>query len=167
MPRFATGLPLPPRFLPTSARAVRPTAASAPSSLPHHHHLWHRVGSRCVVRALVPHSRLCTLATELHHRQSGLPVLRRPAHRWLPTTPTDSGLFTLCAAWLRTCFGAGQCPFERSRWSRRNEHCYRCAMPSHKAVPLQSLSRFAGHALTWVEAMRPNPSFQATPFGRA
>jgi hypothetical protein len=80
MPRSPSVLPLQPPYRRSAARAVRPSAASAPSSPYHRHHLLHCVGSRCVAIALVRHPSLCRLHAQHRHRQRGLSVLRGPAH---------------------------------------------------------------------------------------
>jgi hypothetical protein len=121
MPRSPTVLPLQPRCWRSAARAVRPSAASAPSSFYHRHHLLHCVGSQCVAMAPVRCSSVCRLHAQHCYRQRGLSVLRRPAH----------GLRTITAT-------VGSSPSvpphgKPTALSGREKQRYRCAMARQTA----------------------------------
>jgi hypothetical protein len=121
MPRSPNVLPLQPHCRRSPARAVRPSAASAPFSPHHRHHLLHYHGSRCVAMALVRHSSLRSLHAQHRHRQRGLSVLRRPAHGLRTITATVGSFSSVAPRGKRTAL------------SGREEQRYRCAMARQTA----------------------------------
>jgi hypothetical protein len=122
MPHSPTVLPLQPRCRRSPARAVRPSAASAPFSPHHRHHLLRYVGSRCVAMALVRHSGLCRLHAQHRHRQRRLSVLRRPAHGLRAITATVGSSPSVPPHGKPTAF---------SGWEKGR---YRCTMARQAAI---------------------------------